>query len=69
MSYCGNLMVGGWREVQQQQLRNCWSLASTPPIAIAIANATAIANVIAIANANAIVIAIAIVIANANAIW
>ena len=61
MIYCGILMVGGWREVQQQQLRNCWSLASTPPIAIA--NATAIANVIA----NAIVIAIAI--ANANAIW
>ena len=61
MIYCGILMVGGWREVQQQQLRNCWSLASTPPIAIAIA--TAIANVIA----NAIVIAIAI--ANANAIW
>ena len=61
MIYCGILMVGGWREVQQQQLRNCWSLASTPPIA----NATAIANVIA----NAIVIAIAIAIANANAIW
>ena len=65
MIYCGILMVGGWREVQQQQLRNCWSLASTPPIAVAIANATAIANVIA----NAIVIAIAIAIANANAIW